>query len=352
MDKHFTEKFYQNLLEEEFNPLVFNFKNYDYKVFSKNIGLNLYIVVPVYKTTTSYEDILNVLKASILQNINSNYTNIFFIQIIIEENIAQSTLSYIENYCNLENKIILIKWAVDIKNKQIIIKGEQPSKIIKLDKIINKSFDDVYKKKTIDETISEIQSKNLSLIKSKNTNITYFIILSLILVHFYIISNQIQEEIIILGSSSPYIFKNSEFYRLITPLFLHSNFYHLISNCLWIYIFGKRVEKYMGKIPFFIIYFLGGILSSTISSIVLQTYSIGASGAAFALEGALLHFSLKKGKSLDGFDFYTILMITTIGLSTGFLMKGVNNLAHIIGFLTGIVSSIVICKIEGRHNND
>ena len=36
---------------------------------------------------------------------------------------------------------------------------------------------------------------------------------------------------------------NNEWWRLITPIFLHFSVAHLVFNCLWIYILGNKIEK-------------------------------------------------------------------------------------------------------------
>ena len=38
-------------------------------------------------------------------------------------------------------------------------------------------------------------------------------------------------------------YENSQWWRLITPMFIHFSFAHLAFNCLWVYILGEKIEK-------------------------------------------------------------------------------------------------------------
>jgi len=86
------------------------------------------------------------------------------------------------------------------------------------------------------------------------------------------------------------IINHGEFWRLVTPIFLHAGIIHLGLNCYGLYLFGKQIEKAFGTWRFLTLYLLSGI-GGVVASLAFSTgASIGASGAVFGLIGAMLPF--------------------------------------------------------------
>ena len=80
---------------------------------------------------------------------------------------------------------------------------------------------------------------------------------------------------------------HGEWYRLITSMFLHFNFEHILMN-ISLFIFGKIVESIVGPLRMLGIYVISGLLGNFISlSFNLHTVSVGASGAIFGLIGSI-----------------------------------------------------------------
>jgi GlpG protein len=55
---------------------------------------------------------------------------------------------------------------------------------------------------------------------------------------------------------------SQEWWRLITPTFLHFSLTHLIFNCLWIYILGSKIEVIDGKAVFLALFLISGLSSN------------------------------------------------------------------------------------------
>ena len=74
----------------------------------------------------------------------------------------------------------------------------------------------------------------------------------------------------------------SPLWSMLTALFLHGGWLHLIGNMLYLWIFGGKVEERMGRIEFLVFYFLCGI-TATIAQVAVTLHSpiplLGASGA-------------------------------------------------------------------------
>ena len=78
-------------------------------------------------------------------------------------------------------------------------------------------------------------------------------------------------------------------WTIITCLFIHGGFWHIITNMVTLYFFGTNLIRLIGEGRFLIVYFGGGILGSILFILLGPPLAIavGASGAVFALGGAL-----------------------------------------------------------------
>ncbi|MBR3993494.1 MAG: rhomboid family intramembrane serine protease, partial [Anaerotignum sp.] len=65
--------------------------------------------------------------------------------------------------------------------------------------------------------------------------------------------------------------------------------------------------------------------------------SVGASGAIYGLLGAMLLLTKKRGAAYTGMNYSTMLLLAFTAICFGFLEEGVDNFAHIGGFLGGIL---------------
>src|SRR5699024_12294845 len=84
---------------------------------------------------------------------------------------------------------------------------------------------------------------------------------------------------------------HGEWHRVISSIFLHYNFEHILMNMLSLFIFGKIVESIVGHWRFLIIYFVSGLFGNFASlSFNTDTVFVGASGAIFVLIGAIFAF--------------------------------------------------------------
>lgn len=93
------------------------------------------------------------------------------------------------------------------------------------------------------------------------------------------------------GAKVNYLIANGEWWRLITPIFLHIGFLHLVMNSIALYYIGPLIEKIFGNSRFFIIYLFAGFSGVFASYLLSPSLSAGASGAIFGCFGALLYFA-------------------------------------------------------------
>jgi rhomboid protease GluP len=129
-------------------------------------------------------------------------------------------------------------------------------------------------------------------------------------------------------------------WRLVTGMFLHGGFSHLIGNCLALYVLGLASERAWGRMRSFFIYLFSGLAASFISAFMQPKPAVGASGAIFGLLGAAIVFFYRYrgsfqardrriGAALLGWGAYQLIM--------GVLTPYVDNWAHFGGLAAGIV---------------
>ncbi len=132
-----------------------------------------------------------------------------------------------------------------------------------------------------------------------------------------------------------------QYWRFITPIFLHANLLHVGLNMLNLVILGVFLERLVGHWRFLYIYLLTGIVSIISSFYFMpQEVSVGASGAIFGLVGAYSIFVLVHRRAFRNGGIPTLLwLVIVIGgnLSIGLLIPNVDNYAHIGGLISGCI---------------
>ncbi|TET23999.1 MAG: rhomboid family intramembrane serine protease, partial [Candidatus Cloacimonadota bacterium] len=121
---------------------------------------------------------------------------------------------------------------------------------------------------------------------------------------------------------------------IITSMFLHGGFAHLIGNMLYLWIFGNNIEDRLGHLRFIIFYVLAGLLAS-LAQILINPLStipqIGASGAISGILGAYL-LLYPKAKILTLIPFVIIRIIRLpafVVLGIWILLQVINGFASL-----------------------
>jgi membrane associated rhomboid family serine protease len=158
---------------------------------------------------------------------------------------------------------------------------------------------------------------------------------------------------------------NYQWWRFVTPMFVHVNLPHLLINMYSLWIVGPYVEKLYGSAKFVVFWVLTGVAGVIASYLTVRPGltagsvlgrflfksqdmpSAGASGALFGLVGVLFVFGIKFRRELpEGFKraFGTgMLPIIMINLFIGYLGRGlIDNAAHLGGLLSGAALALVV----------
>ncbi|GAE93550.1 rhomboid family protein [Gracilibacillus boraciitolerans JCM 21714] len=141
------------------------------------------------------------------------------------------------------------------------------------------------------------------------------------------------------GLGSNYLIDQGEYWRLITPIFLHSGVGHIAFNSFALVIFAPALEQMLGKLRFLLVYFFAGIAANILTYVVepSPTYvHVGASGAIFGLFGLYLFMVFFEKRLIDPQNAKLILIISVISLVMTFLRDNINIAGgHIFGFIGG-----------------
>jgi rhomboid protease GluP len=154
---------------------------------------------------------------------------------------------------------------------------------------------------------------------------------------------------------SPYVIKG-EVWRLITPMFIHASWDHLIGNMLSLLVIGLVIEHTYGTKKFLLIYFLGGLLGNLASFAFNDVPSIGASGAIMAAGGALIYIWVRIPNAFRNSrkNFIMLIVLNLYSFYNGFLSENIDNSAHFGGILGGFIVSCIVsldCEVLDSHKH-
>jgi membrane associated rhomboid family serine protease len=148
---------------------------------------------------------------------------------------------------------------------------------------------------------------------------------------------------------------------LITSMFMHGGWLHLISNMLYLWIFGDNIEGRFGHLRFILFYLLSGV-GATLAQLAVSGGSdlpfLGASGAIAGVLGAyLLLFPSRRVRVLAGYWIVHLPAFIVIGVwfllqllrgFTSFAVMadtgGIAYAAHVGGFISGLLLVLIFRK--------
>lgn len=140
-----------------------------------------------------------------------------------------------------------------------------------------------------------------------------------------------------------------QYWRFITPIFLHADITHLLVNCYSLRAVGVTVERIYGHTKFIFIYLVAGFMGSLLSFMFSLNHAVGASGAIFGLLGALLYFGVEYPKLFRAYFGHSIMTTIAINLAYGFLNTSIDNFGHIGGLIGGFFASGIV-KVKVQNN--
>ncbi len=174
-----------------------------------------------------------------------------------------------------------------------------------------------------------------------------FVLAVVYLVGDVFLPGDLQDKFLLWAGNSPDTIQYHEWWRLFTALFLHANLLHLAMNSAGLWIFGSAVEKTMGHWRVLAIFLVAGVLGNLASAFQAHyDVAIGASGGIFGIIGAFvvsvwrlrspMYFALRRRLLL------VLALMVACDFTIGGLEPQVDNLAHIGGFVAGILIALLL----------
>jgi rhomboid protease GluP len=136
-----------------------------------------------------------------------------------------------------------------------------------------------------------------------------------------------------------------EWWRLVTAMFLHGGFDHLIGNLISLYVLGLACEHAFGVAGMFGAYAVSGVAGGLMSMVFNSGPTVGASGAIFGLMGAIIVVLFRERDEIAVRDKRIGVVIAVWAgytLVIGALNPVVDNGAHLGGLIAGSIAGRVL----------
>lgn len=201
---------------------------------------------------------------------------------------------------------------------------------------------------------------------------TYVFIAINVAIFFYEVSlGPAQAEFVNTYGNIPYeLIRGQDLYTLITSLFLHGGWMHLIGNMLFLWVFADNIEATIGSFKFVLFYIAGGVIACFGQAVLdfnSQIPCVGASGSISACLGAyivmfpksqikLLVLIFFRSFQVGAIYFLGIWIIQQLISGYGSLAAqtteqgGVAYWAHIAGFAFGVLMGYQFKKYVKHYN--
>ncbi|MEU6418462.1 rhomboid family intramembrane serine protease [Streptomyces spiralis] len=127
---------------------------------------------------------------------------------------------------------------------------------------------------------------------------------------------------------------DGQYYRLLTAMFLHGGYIHILFNMLSLWWIGGPLEAALGRARYLALYFVSGLAGSALTYLVAAPNqpSLGASGAIFGLFGATAVLMRRLN-----YDMRPVIALLVVNLIITFGWASIAWQAHIGGLVAGVI---------------
>ncbi|MES5819231.1 rhomboid family intramembrane serine protease [Streptomyces sp. RG80] len=154
------------------------------------------------------------------------------------------------------------------------------------------------------------------------------------------VSSSLLSELVLIGVWPPAPFTPTEgvadgqWYRLVTSMFTHQEYWHIAFNMLSLWWLGGPLEAALGRARYLTLYLVSGLVGSVLAYLLASptTATLGASGAIFGLFGATAVLMRRRN-----YDMRPIIALLVINLIFTFGGSNISWQAHIGGLVGGVV---------------
>lgn len=148
------------------------------------------------------------------------------------------------------------------------------------------------------------------------------------------------------GIGSNFAIALGEYWRLVTPIFLHVDLTHVLFNSFSLVIFGPALERMVGKGKFLFAYLGAGIIGNIATYLLepLNYLHLGASGAIYGLLGVYIFMVVFRKHLIDYGSSQIVTTILIFGVLMSLVGRNINIVAHLAGFAGGFVLAPVVLR--------
>lgn len=143
--------------------------------------------------------------------------------------------------------------------------------------------------------------------------------------------------VLLLGAKIESEILAGEYWRFVTPVFIHAGLLHIFINMYSLFAIGPTVEQFFGPRRTLALYLFSGIAGVVLSLGFSPYPSVGASGAIFGLLGSMGIFLYQNRSALGpagSMQLRRIVLIAILNLALG-LSPGIDNWGHLGGLIFG-----------------
>jgi rhomboid protease GluP len=144
------------------------------------------------------------------------------------------------------------------------------------------------------------------------------------------------------GAKSPYHMVEGEYWRFVSPIFLHIGVMHFIFNSIALISLGALVEHIYGRARYILIYLWAGIAGNVASFLLSDSIGAGASGAIFGMLGAMIYVVLQRKTAWTQALGRDVLVILAINIVIGYFSPSIDNFAHFGGLIGGFLAAYAV----------
>lgn len=246
---------------------------------------------------------------------------------------------------DITEQFIDVLWFVNTKEEQMVIPKRQLRSVLGIEKDLRKLMQG--------EELSHYKVNRLEQIPL----ITSVLLLINVAIWLYtesIGSSTDPQTLLRLGAIyAPLILNEGEYLRLLQSMFLHIGMIHLFHNMIGLYIFGYRLERYLSRWQFVVVYIGSGLVGSVVS-VGLDVFlgraviAAGASGAVYGLMGAMVVVTRMIKRPIDGVSTYIVWIMFTLGIVHSITTPGISLSAHLGGFVGGLLLTTIVLNSSKR----
>jgi len=204
------------------------------------------------------------------------------------------------------------------------------------------------------DSIKYLIPKDDHFVTSIILNLTILVFVSMVFSSIDVLFVSETEDLLLWGANRRIETTGGEWWRLITSVFLHKGYFHLLLNIAGLVVAAIFVEPLLGRKKYFLVYVLSGLCGGLVSIWWYpNTLSVGPSGSLFGVYGAIIALLIAKAFPNGGKEgmVWMFLLYVSVYLTWG-LVSDIDNVAHLGAFLSGALIGIILNKLDdGKRNS-